>query len=69
MRLAIILFLILFSQSLSKADHILKEGVFKNDPVYHNDKKFILSCKYGESGKYYVRTRNTHSLGTCFFSL
>ena len=54
MRLAIILFLILFSQSLSKADHILKEGVFKNDPVYHNDKKFILSCKYGESGKYHV---------------
>jgi len=53
-RLAIILFLILFSQSLSKADHILKEGVFKNDPVYHNDKKFILSCKYGESGKYHV---------------
>ena len=54
MRLAIILFLILFSQSLSKADHILKEGVFKNDPVYHNDKKFILSCKYGKSGKYHV---------------
>ena len=54
MRLAIILFLILFSQSSSKADHILKEGVFKNDPVYHNDKKFILSCKYGKSGKYHV---------------
>jgi hypothetical protein len=53
-RLAIILFLILFSQSLSKADHILKEGVFKDDPVYHNDKKFILSCKYGKSGKYHV---------------
>jgi len=53
-RLAIILFLILFSQSLSKADHILKEGVFKNDPVYHNDKKFIHSCKYGKSGKYHV---------------
>jgi len=53
-RLAIILFLILFSQSSSKADHILKEGVFKNDPVYHNDKKFILSCKYGKSGKYHV---------------
>ena len=54
MRLTIILFLILFSQSLSKADYILKEGVFKNDPVYHNDKKFILSCKYGKSGKYHV---------------
>ena len=54
MRLAIILFLILFSKSLSKADHILKEGVFKNDPVYHNDKKFTLSCKYGKSGKYHV---------------
>ena len=54
MRLAIILFLILFSQSLSKADHILKEGVFKDDPVYHNDKKLILSCKYGKSGKYHV---------------
>jgi len=53
-RLAIILFLIIFSQSLSKADHILKEGVFKNDPVYHNDKKFILSCKYGKSGKYHL---------------
>ena len=54
MRLAIILFLIIFSQSLSKADHILKEGVFKNDPVYHNHKKFTLSCKYGKSGKYHV---------------
>ncbi|WP_440678116.1 hypothetical protein [Candidatus Pelagibacter sp. HIMB1611] len=54
MRFAIILFLILFSQSSSKADHILKEGVFKNDPVYHNDKKFILSCTYGKSGKYHV---------------
>ena len=53
-RFVTILFLILFSQSLSKADHILKEGVFKNDPVYHNDKKFILSCKYGKSGKYHV---------------
>ena len=54
MRIAIISFLILLSQSLSKADHILKEGVFKDDPVYHNDKKFILSCKYGKSGKYHV---------------
>ena len=54
MRLAIILFLILFSQSLSKADHILKEGVFKNDPVFHNNKKITLSCKYGKSGKYHV---------------
>ena len=54
MRFVTILFLILFSQSLSKADHILKEGMFKNDPVYHNDKKFILSCKYGKSGKYHV---------------
>ena len=54
MRLAIILFLILFFQSLSKADHITKEGVFKNDPVFHNDKKITLSCKYGKSGKYHV---------------
>ena len=54
MRSVIILFLIVISQSLSRADHILKEGVFKNDPVYHNNKKFILSCKYGKSGKYHV---------------
>ena len=54
MRIAIILFLILLSSSLSKADHILKEGVFKNDPVHHNDKKIILSCKYGKSEKYHV---------------
>jgi hypothetical protein len=53
-RLAIILFLILFFQSLSKADHITKEGVFKNDSVFHNDKKITLSCKYGKSGKYHV---------------
>ena len=54
MRLAIILFLILFSQSLSKADHITKEGVFKDDPVYHNYQKIILSCKYGKFEKYHV---------------
>ena len=54
MRFTLILFLILFFQSLSKADHILKEGVFKDDIVHHNDKKLILSCKYGKSGKYHV---------------
>ena len=54
MRTTIILFLILLSPSLSKAEHILKEGVFKNDPVYHNEKKLILSCKYGKSEKYHV---------------
>ena len=54
MRLTIILFLILFSQSSSNADYILKEGVFKDDIFYHNDKKLILSCKYGKSGKYHV---------------
>jgi hypothetical protein len=53
-RLAIILFLILFSYTSSTADHILKEGVFKNDPVFHNNKKITLSCKYGKSGKYHV---------------
>ena len=54
MRSVILLFLIIISQPLSRADHISKEGVFKNDPVYHNNNKFILSCKYGKSGKYHV---------------
>ena len=40
--------------NISYADHITKEGIFKNDPVYHNEKKIILSCRYGEAEKYNV---------------
>lgn len=44
----------LFWTNISYADHITKEGVFKNDPVYHNDKKIILSCRFGEDQKFNV---------------
>ncbi|WP_440914339.1 hypothetical protein [Candidatus Pelagibacter sp.] len=40
--------------NLSFADHITKEGVFKDDPVYHNDKKIILNCRYGETEEFNV---------------
>ena len=40
--------------NISYADHITKEGTFKNDPVYHNEKKIILICRYGEAEKYNV---------------
>jgi len=36
------------------ADHITNEGMFKDDPVFHNEKIYILSCRYGESEKYHV---------------
>ena len=36
------------------ADHITKEGIFKDDPVYHNDKKIILNCRYGEAEEFNV---------------
>ena len=51
-----ILFLIgaIFFGSTAYADHITKEGIFKNDPTYHSDKKIILSCRYGEAEKYNV---------------
>ena len=36
------------------ANHITKEGIFKDDPVYHNDKKIILNCRYGEAEEFNV---------------
>ena len=51
--LGIVVFSLLFTNIL-KADHVTKEGIFKDDPVYHNEKKIILSCRYGEDEKYNV---------------
>ncbi len=51
--LRILVFSLLFTNIL-KADHVTKEGIFKDDPVYHNEKKIILSCRYGEGEKYNV---------------
>ena len=39
---SIFVFSLLFTNIL-KADHVTKEGIFKDDPVYHNEKKIILS--------------------------
>ena len=51
---SIIFLSLLLNINISYADHITKEGVFKDDPVFHNEKKYILSCRYGENEKYHV---------------
>ena len=48
---SIFVFSLLFTNIL-KADHVTKEGIFKDDPVYHNEKKIILSCRYGDGEQY-----------------
>ena len=51
--LGILVFSLLFTNIL-KADHVTKEGIFKDDPVYHNEKKIILSCRYGDGEQHKV---------------
>ena len=49
----ILVFSLLFINILN-ADHVTNEGIFKDDPVYHNERKIVLSCRYGEDEKFNV---------------